>query len=311
MERILQILEDPQLGLEVVAENIRLDFPTLSSSHELAATHGNNVQPPLEAKFKEKAANRNLEPNDPVKGLTYVSYYLSGRKKPHYQCTYNKPNLCQRNETNLQTYYKHSFTRYISVRRYFDSFIRSLTNNENPGIPGIKRYVDKNLRELRDNPPSEFPEGFMAAPPELIRKRGKYPSPAWITPTRNAPHTREQFAELENQHEKAWYVVKEMALPGYEDDVERKNKIGIIALEFEITDSIDIFKPTILDALDSAYFFPGPGTEVYGETMALDNQLQPTSKKGAREFICEPFIIPVKKDDKILVKKIGYFEESN
>jgi len=188
-----------------------------------------------------------------------------------------------------------------------------LINVQSGGLDEKRRMLDRFFKRLNSKsiPGKMFSRCWLGIPPSAVAgDKHRLPLPVWITPGQIAPHDHGDFQTLQNESEQAKKIVKTLALPGYETEEDRKDKMGIVAIRFSIGDGIDVFKPTILDALDSPFFFPGKTDEPHGQTIMLNNQYRPAGEHGAKEFICKSFQVPVKIDRQLMVEKIGYFKDA-
>ena len=313
LKTVLEQLEEKSY----LAENIKLDFSTVNSAHKKAADYGNNVAVEMEQRFRSKILNIDAT-KDIVDQLTLMAFHLlSNQKKAHFLCPGNNQNQLCKDDAG----YEASFTRYISMKTFCRHIQQDAENDTEGGLLDIqsggidekRRMIDRFFKRLNSKsmPVKTFAKCWLGIPSPLVAKnRHLLPLPVWITPGKTAPHDHEDFQTLQSESERAKRVVRTLALPGYEEEKNRKEMMGIVAIRFFIRDDIDVFKPTILDAIDSPLFFPGKTAEAHGRTIMLNNQYLPSGQHGAKEFICKSFQVPVKTDRQLMVEKIGYFEEA-
>jgi len=297
-----------------LSQNLELDFPSLKSSHKKAGIHGNNVSPEMENKFQDKLSNVDMKA-DLIRQLIEIVFHLcSSGKKAHFLCSENGRNLSPKDEMGKNIY----FTRYISMKA-FSRYIQQQSQNDQSGrlidvrnlsLSEKRRMIDKFFKRLSSKsiPAKTFSQCWLGISPSAVaQNRLFFPFPVWITPGKNAPHDQMDFQRLQSEAERAQKIVKTVALPGYEKSDQIKENMGIVAISFSMRDDIDIFKPTILDAINSPYFFPGKKEDAFGQTVILNNQYMPTDNFGVKEFICKSFQVPVKINKQVMVEKIGYF----
>ncbi len=313
MDSFLQKLRNFSLfEATVLAENLEMDLPACTSSHLLYPEHGNNVAVEVEKEFCQQLTSFSDESNWGVlqKQTDHASYHLraDGRTEPHFLLEGNRHNACDRN-THTDVYAE-SYVRYLSVRRFYSLFIKPTGDDDDKGrdvsTDEQKEMVEAYLDSLNHVSGDGFVRKWLGTPPEALKK-GWLPKPIWITPAHEAPHRQPDFDSW-SESERAREVVKQVALPGYTAEADRRDNIGIMAVEFDLVQHIDLYKPTVLDAIDASFFFPAPQSTVHGRTRILSNQLdRPTEQLGVKEYICQVFKVPVKLGEVIKVQKIGYF----
>ncbi|MEO5370022.1 MAG: hypothetical protein H7833_08130 [Magnetococcus sp. DMHC-1] len=315
VEQLVQILRSrTDYAWQRLADNIALDFQNLPSPDHFPASHGNNVQPKPAAAFAQQigtliqsAVNLNLNDSEfsaCYKKIVDASFRLENQSKkvPHYKLAGNQANRCK-----IEPDSERLFTRYLSVYDFYRAFIYK--QNKIMPLPESIRsetnYFFNNIYNAHDN---EAIEGWMAREDDAQAldpmNMDRYPTPAWIVPWKDAPH---------RYHSNPIDVIKILALPGYATQEDRANKIGLVAVSFDLPDDVFILKPTILDALDQkqSFFLPGRTLECQGMTCPLADDLQNNDTeqigKGVPEFICKPLRVPVKINGQAMVKLVGTF----
>lgn len=304
LTRLKQLVEPACLRL---AENLELDFPCLTSTHRLAGNHGNNVVESLALRYSQKIVGAASTDVDVwLKELNRASFGLdASADAPHFLQTDNGTNRCADDHKPLVG------VRYLSARAFRYYFV----NNANFSAPA--ETIRAELDVFFDTLPMKetLPEGWLGLEFSAARTRGMLPRPIWITPWEGAPH---RMQNRRDEDHRAREIVRKMGLPGYDTQQKRLDQVGLIAVHFAIGER-DLYKPTVLDAIDSLFFFPAPTEQFHGNTHCLVDDLtalKPSmAGKGPKEYIAEPFPVPVKLPDVpaegdpsgVKVERIGYF----
>ncbi|MBF0439089.1 MAG: hypothetical protein HQL93_08200 [Magnetococcales bacterium] len=137
------------------------------------------------------------------------------------------------------------------------------------------------------------------------------PNPAWACSYDEAPHRQPEHTSLSDD-EKVRNVVERLALPGFATPEERRRKIGLVAINFTLS-AEELYKPTVLDALDSGFFLPGPTKGCAGMTYPLVSGLDRAdinmAGQGVKEYICVPVAVPVQDSTGVAVELVGFFAD--
>lgn len=315
-----------------IAENLELDFPTLQSSHDKAAIHGNNVQSLVEEQIRKEILKRaedwkndSISTDDIIKDLENLSYQLfsSRSKTAHFRLPQNQNNQVSSTAHSITAdssithspneFYSLSYTRYLPAANFYRHYLYDPETDSEVRSDQTEVIKDKIEAWFRGVLPlideKELTQYWLGVPDEAVEK-GVPPYPIWITPAEQAPHQLEEMEDLP-EHERTWKVVQKLALPGYATASERKSKLGIIAVRFTLKEDWSIYKPTILDAMGKpCYFFPAPTQEVYGLTRELTPTLnQTTDLEGHQELICQSFQVALKEKGQVHIEKVGFFQE--
>ena len=310
-EKLLSGIENiGSLHAQTLVENLRLDLPGLSSNHARQESLGNNVAPENEASLKALIQDVRWDTGEHelIDRLDHLTFFLEkGRSTPvaHFLTIANK----NRNWVPISEK-DESFTRYVSAKRFFDLVLDP--DKRLVGLPSVKprQEIESYLAcgKSQWGTSSTLWPIFLGASPQEVGKNGRLPRPIWITTTEDAPHMSLGFMKQESR-QRAEKIVRSMGLRGYASEADKTLEIGIIAVEFTLT-TIDkeIFKPTVLDAINSPFFRPGPKGERHGLTAVLNKSLDvPSEKDGVKEYICEVPLLPVKLGKHFMIKEIGYF----
>lgn len=189
--------------------------------------------------------------------------------------------------------------RYVSLRAFLsqalgkDNSDRSLGKpKENQTLtPGdFKKDTEILLRKHR----------FPGAPPSSatvwLHIKDK-PKIVFVGPEVEAPDRQGSDAGLSGDP-LACYVIRRMALPGFENAKRRADRGGFMALRFvpaELTPPLPLYKPTTFDAADNEFFRPGPTTEKHGLTDTLTATLDAvTGKSGCKEWVTRNGFVPLR-----------------
>lgn len=149
-------------------------------------------------------------------------------------------------------------------------------------------------------------------PPASLSPPGQ---PVWCTSGEPAPH-----AGLPVGPAAALRVVRRLALPGYRTPEDRLHRMGLVALSYPVTavptnggsGGPCCFRPTALDAIDQAYFHPGPTGGTHGETWPLGDDFAPGDRlaaAGLPEWIHGPCSVQVGAGS-VVGELVGFFEEA-
>jgi len=106
----------------------------------------------------------------------------------------------------------------------------------------------------------------------LLSKLGTNESPSFYTCLKHAPHLSPRISETST--DLALRVVQELALPGHESATLRRSRRGIVAVIVPRNLLRNFYKPTVIEALDKAYFFlPSRPANRKGKTWRLSKCL--------------------------------------
>lgn len=115
-----------------------------------------------------------------------------------------------------------------------------------------------------------------------------YDGRVWVTVSGDkAPHEAALLGGL-TKAQVCRAIVQKMALPGYETPGACVERVGLVALEYNLGSARSLYRPTIADALGHPYFFPGRKGETSGETCPLVPALDEPGERteaGIREWI--------------------------
>lgn len=292
-----------------LCENLHLDFPDLASTHPLAGERGNNVAQSLAATFTARAAALAdaADPDRLMKVLHETSYLLHDvGMEPHFLHPHNAHNRCAD-----EAVYRRPFTRYLDYRAFMRRFIDPARDRGRIRATELEAVVDGFLDAVTQVDAAELARGWLGWDHAGCRAAGRPPAPVWITPAAQAPH-RAAGTERMDEAARARWVVRGMALPGYGSRAQREERIGLVAVIFDLEAGIDLYKPTVLDAVDSPLFLPGPHAGCCGLTYLLQEDLRTPAAypaAGHDEYICMPFKVPVKVGDTVKVERVGRFRE--
>ncbi|MBF0190521.1 MAG: hypothetical protein HQL99_05150 [Magnetococcales bacterium] len=287
----------------VFADTLELDLPSLSSRHPWANRHGNNVQPDLEALFVSGLGGVLAHGDDEtfLKALHATTVRLEGAVRPHFLCAGNAPNRCPVQE--------HRLTRYVRVPFFYQQWMDPAQASPTPDPATMGRMVRRHLARLGRITAPSLEKSWIAWPMDVTG--GHLPSGAWVVRAADAPHRRGEMAIL-SEDEKVRKVVEWLALPGFSTPEQRREHIGLIAIDF--VSSTPLYKPTVLDALNSVFFWPGPTTGCHGLTQPLESDLvSPDNRRrglGVSEQLCEPLEVPVwDASGQLMVELVGFFAD--
>jgi hypothetical protein len=176
--------------------------------------------------------------------------------------------------------------RYVTISSFFQYFLKSVPTLPNIGDPGrastARNHLDKEMRRL---------EKGSKVNADLARRA--WNGRVWVTNSdRACPHEVALDKGL-SEADTCSFVVKQMGFLGFGDPAARQVGIGMVALEYLA--NIEMYRPTVLDALpflDRApmvmAFYPGPKGKDHGETLMLDASLTAPGSRvdgGVSEWI--------------------------
>lgn len=125
--------------------------------------------------------------------------------------------------------------------------------------------------------PDAGPKRIQEVCSELVRRSGlvaqlnlltKDGSMVWVTEGSQPPHRQPEINTLE-QAERAERVARLMGLSGYDQPEDRRENVGLMAVSYDIAWA-NLRPPTVFDALDNPYFFPGYRDKDHGCVASLN-----------------------------------------
>ncbi len=290
------------------ADNLELDLPSLTSGHVLAGSHGNNVDTELAQHFialLPRVVSKTVA-YEFLKELYALTFAWTNKPTPHFLQQKNQGNRCAPSATPKQ------LTRYISIKGFFWLFLNTKRKFDNPTRAVMRREVDYFFDCLQE--PLNLSFKYRHLPiARLHGDRDHLPAPAWVVPFEQAPHRRDAVKSLDPAHQ-VKQVVQWLGLPGYANAAARQEQMGLVAINFSLPSNQSLYKPTVLDALDSEFFLAAPNMGDCGLTQPLESSLSCSDKKrvgqGLPEYLCQPFTVPViSATDQVAIELIGFFAD--
>jgi hypothetical protein len=259
--------------IERLRQNFRLDLPSWREMNDFTypqnypQDRGPNVPILRESRALSEILNPILS-SPPTDTPDLWRRLASLANRVGGACDYNSnANACNRDDTCSGG----AFLKYVP----FQSFSRYLPCD---GVPRGKKWGNELAMPGRINDFKRKFEEFRhsAAPTELIGiaripAQGELPNPMFLIRAEHAPHRNLPAGVTLGSSEAACYVIQKMALPGYEQPELRRFAGGIIAIEIPKNESLQPYRPTVLEAAkDGSYFFlPSPTNRKHGLTWPL------------------------------------------
>ncbi len=198
--------------------------------------------------------------------------------------------------------------RYLDCRAVYEHWLYP-----GPGLdPGathpreIRRGIEAIFRRADDRVAADSLAPAASAASIMLTAPGRV---VWVTADDPAPHRRPALADLEPP-DRALAIFRLIALPGYDGVEDRREKVGLIAATYTF-DARGLRVPTVLQALDNPYFFPGYRLDDHGRVASLDDDSRcPWQRDASNSTIVEW----VHENASLLTAQpelelVGYFDE--